>query len=213
MAAVITEPALADLRARIGVEHRLTSQFHEFAGRDAIRHFALGTGDRNPLYTDAEYASSSSLGTMVAPPCFLCSCGMPRSVGLPGVHALYTGSTWTFARPIREGERIETSVTLRDLKEKAGEFAGRQLLEVDEAIYRDDGGNVVGTLRSHVMRTEREGARSRGKYAALEPHVYTPQDIDAIVADVDAEEIRARGTAIGRTSPSAISSLRWSKGR
>lgn len=190
MAGRITEPALADLRARVGVERRLASQFHDAATPDAIRHFAHGIGDVNPLWLDADYAAGTRHGGIVAPPTFLCSCGMPRSVGLPGVHALYTGSAWTFHRPVEAGERIETSVTLRALEEKAGDFAGRQLLETDEAIYRDAAGEVVATLRSHVMRTERDKARSKGKYAELTPHVYAPEEIEAIVAAVEAEAIR-----------------------
>jgi len=186
----ITPEGLADLRSRIGVEHRLKQQFHESASRDAIRHFAHGMGDVNPLWTDADYAARSRFGGLVAPPAFLCSCGMPRSVGLPGVHALYTGSSWRFEQPVLEGARVVTSVVLRDLVEKEGAFAGRQFLEVDEAVYRDTDGQVLGTLQSHVMRTERDSAREKGKYAQLEPHTYTPEEIERIEADYDAEEIR-----------------------
>lgn len=39
--------------------------------RDAIRHFAWGIGDDNPLWIDPEYAAQSRWLGIVAPPCFL----------------------------------------------------------------------------------------------------------------------------------------------
>jgi acyl dehydratase len=186
----ITDEAVAELRERIGAERPLKSQYHEYASPDAIRHFAHGIGDLNPLWTDPEHGAASRYGTNVAPPCFLCSCGMPRSVGLPGVHALYTGSSWRFERPVRVGERIHTSTQLAELSEKEGRYAGRQFLEVDEAIYRNEAGETLATLRSHCMRGERDRARSKGKYDDLQAAAYTPEEIEAIAAEVEAEEIR-----------------------
>lgn len=186
----ISDAAVSDLRARVGVERRLASQFHNEATLDAIRHFAGGSGDLNPLWLDQEYAEASRYGGIVAPPCFLSSCGMPRSVGLPGIHALYTGSSWTFERPVALGQRVETSVTLAELEEKQGRYGGRQFLEVDEAIYRSEDGDILARLRSHCMRIERSSARSRNKYADLAQHSYTPEQIEEIDAGVRAEVIR-----------------------
>lgn len=186
----ITDEAIDELRARIGKEHVLTAPFHTAATTDAIRHFAHGVGDVNPMWTDAAYAGGTRFGGLVASPCFLSSCGMPRSVGLPGVHALYTGSTWEFTRPVPVDTRIVTSVTLSELNEKHGDFAGRQFLEVDEAIYRDEAGLELARLKSHCMRVERRSARSKSKYAELRPHQYTTDDLASIVRDYEAEEIR-----------------------
>ena len=87
----ITEQGLADLRKRIGVKitDSLEPWNHE-ATRDAIRHYAHGIGDDNPLWTDPEYAAKTKYGTLVALPSFLFStdriisgyCG-----GLSGIHA------------------------------------------------------------------------------------------------------------------------------
>lgn len=187
---VITEEGLADLRARVGVERPLEGTYHREAGRDSVRHFAHGTGDLNPLWSDPDYGATSVHGANLAPPCFLCSCGMPRSVGLPGVHALYTGSSWHFERPVKVGEAIKTTTRLAELTEKEGRFAGRQFLEVDEAVYRDADGEVVATLRSHCMRTERTGARKKGKYAELKTHLYTEAELERIEADYAAETWR-----------------------
>jgi acyl dehydratase len=36
---------------------------------DAIRNYAYGCGDPNPLFYDEEYAAGSPFGTRIAPPC------------------------------------------------------------------------------------------------------------------------------------------------
>lgn len=186
----ITPEGVANLRERIGRERRLTQQFNEVATTDAIRHFAHGIGDTNPLWLDSDYGAQTRYGSAIAPPCFLSSCGMPRSVGLPGVHALYTGSTWRFERPVPAGERIMTSTMLAELTSKPGEFSDRQLLEVDEAIYRDADGNVLARLRSHCMRMERRSSGADRKYAELVPHRYTSDEIEAIARATEAEQRR-----------------------
>lgn len=185
----ITDADVAELRSRIGVE-RTIPQYNEFASADGIRHFAQGIGDDNPLWTNRDYAAHTRYGRLVAPPCFLSSCGMPRSIGMPGVHALYTGSDWHFERPVLEGERIETSVLLRALDEKQGDFAGRQFHEIDEAVYRTGDGEVVARLKSHCMRTDRSKARERGKYNKIEQHTYTDDELEAIGRAYDDEILR-----------------------
>jgi hypothetical protein len=51
----ITEQGLADLRTRIGVKITDTLEpWNHEATRDAIRHYAHGIGDDNPLWSDPE---------------------------------------------------------------------------------------------------------------------------------------------------------------
>ena len=83
-----------------------------------------------------------------------------------------------------------TSTRLAELAEKTGEFAGRQFLEVDEAVYRNEQGETLATLRSHCMRVERAGARAKGKYADLRTHTYSAEELAEIEAAYEAEEIR-----------------------
>ncbi len=158
LGSVITDEMIAALRQRIGVERPIPYPYNTEATRDAIRHFAHGIGDLNPLWLDPEYAASTRWGGIMAPPCFLFSCGFGRTGGLPGVHGLFAGSEWTFYRPVRLGTPIRATMQLADVIEKTGAFAGRQILQVDESIYRDRDGNVLATVRSPVMRTERQTA-------------------------------------------------------
>ena len=70
----ITEEGLASLRSRIGVriENSIEPWNYE-ASRDAIRHYAHGIGDDNPLWTDPAYAEKTKYGSLVALPSFLFS--------------------------------------------------------------------------------------------------------------------------------------------
>jgi len=68
----ITDEGLAQLRQRIGrpIGDTLEPWCHE-ATRDAIRHYAHGIGDANPLWCDPEYARGTGFGDVIAPPSFL----------------------------------------------------------------------------------------------------------------------------------------------
>jgi hypothetical protein len=54
----ITEEASAELRAHWGADSS-ASGYLETAARDAIRHFAPGIGDTNPLWRDEAYAAGT----------------------------------------------------------------------------------------------------------------------------------------------------------
>ena len=58
----ITEEGLAALRQRIGVRIENTVEPWNYeASRDAIRHYAHGIGDDNPLWTNPEYAEKKDV--------------------------------------------------------------------------------------------------------------------------------------------------------
>ena len=67
----ITDRALDDLRARIGRPVRRPRPYIEEITRDAIRHYADGIGDLNPLWTDREYAAGTRFGDVVGIPTML----------------------------------------------------------------------------------------------------------------------------------------------
>ena len=88
----ITERGLDQLRERVGVkiEDSLEPWCYE-ATRDAIRHYAHGVGDDNPLWCDPEYAQSSIHGGLVALPSFVFPSDRIISGyvgGLPGILSL-----------------------------------------------------------------------------------------------------------------------------
>src|SRR6201996_7260870 len=102
--ATITDSALDNLRALIGVPIEDTVEPWNYeATRDAIRHYAHGIGDDNPLWTDPEYAARTKFGGIVALPSFLFSTSRIASGycgGLSGVHAMWAGADWTWHRTV-----------------------------------------------------------------------------------------------------------------
>ena len=65
----ITEQGLEDLRKRIGVKIVDSIEPWNYeASRDAIRHYAHGIGDDNPLWCDPDYAKTTKYGDVIALP-------------------------------------------------------------------------------------------------------------------------------------------------
>ena len=93
---VFSDVALEHMRRMIGVPVRREFPYNAVATKDAIRHFAFGYGDNNPLWTDEEYVKKTRYGCIVAPPMFLCSCqsgiGGAANIGLPGAHTSIKGT-------------------------------------------------------------------------------------------------------------------------
>ena len=188
----LTDESIAELSQQIGQESSLP-QFNTAATLDAIRHFAQGLGDDNPLYCDPEYARKSRFDGVIAPNTFVLSCGFPRSRGLSGIHALFTGIDLHCHVPIKSGTDIVATTALHELKERQGEFAGRQIQQTSITNYKDRSGQVLSTLYSHAFRMERGAAGKSKKYKDLERKTYTPEDLAEIEAAYDREVQERQG--------------------
>lgn len=189
----ITDEAVASLRSEIGKESRLP-QFNTVATADAIRHFALGRGDDNPLYCEPDYASATRYDGLIAPATFVLSCGFPRSRGLPGVHGLFTGIDLHCHHPIRRDVPIVATTALHDIVERQGRYAGRQFQQTSVTRYADADGTVLSTLYSHAFRMERSKAGKSDKFAGLERKTYSEEEIAEIEASYERERLERRGS-------------------
>src|SRR4030095_7761103 len=85
----ITDDAVESMRKRIGypnptVRHGyLKDPYNLTASREAIRRFAIGNGDDNPLFVDPDYATKTRWGDVIAPIGFEWSMGIKRHPKLP----------------------------------------------------------------------------------------------------------------------------------
>ncbi len=179
----ISDEALASLRRLIGRPVRRVPPYIEVATRDAIRHWAQGIGDRNPVWERHG----------LAPPTILFA--MDRVVsgyvaGLPGIHAMYAGTDFRWVAPICEGDRVIGESTLLDLEEKASAFARRAVKQTYRTVFTNQAGGVVCEADSWCFRTERDTARERGKYKTIEPHRYSDAEIERIRLAYRNEAIR-----------------------
>jgi acyl dehydratase len=188
----ITKEALEEWKKRIGLSLRISNIFNEMASKDNIRKFVNGIGDPNPLYRDLEYARKTRYGGLIAPPSFLYSI-YPTWVlqGLPGVHAFHSGNDWEFYRPIRENDIITPENIFTGFEEKPSKFAGKMVMEYQEARFTNQRGELIGKAGVWIVRTERQAARQTGKYHHIQlPHPWTEEELQKVDEDCLAEEVR-----------------------
>lgn len=190
---MITEAALKksleELRSRVGIEVPVRGWNRE-ATADAIWHFALGMGDSNPLWLDPTYADGTKWGINLAPPTFLYSCSSYSStagaVGLPGVPALWAEDDWRFARPVRRGEFVGATFSVKGIDAAEGSWG--DLRQTEETVYRDSQSNVVARAKRTWTRRHRKQDSARREV----PHVegLTTADVDALLTQYRDESPR-----------------------
>lgn len=157
----ITDDGLARLRERMDEIIDEPDQYVHEATLDTIRHWAHGIGCTDPLYTDESYAQRGPYGGLVAPPSFLYATSRIVSGyvgGLPGVHAMYSGTDWEWHRPIRRGDRIHPESWLSDLVERDTDFAGRAIQQIYTTEFYNQDDELLASADSWCFRTERHTA-------------------------------------------------------
>ena len=82
----LTDESIELMRRRIGYPNPTLrggiitkTPWNTVATADTIRHWAIGIGDDNPLFTDAEYGETTRWGGMIAPPGYETTMGYDRS--------------------------------------------------------------------------------------------------------------------------------------
>lgn len=192
----ITEEGLDDLRDRIGVNIDEPEPYVQEASFDTIRHWAHGIGCDDPLYTDEDYAMSGPYQGMVAPPTFLYATSRIVSGyvgGLPGVHAMYSGTDWEWHRPIHRGDRIRPESHLSDLVEKETAFSGRAIQQIYTTEFYNQDDEHIASADSWCFRTERDTAsQDKKKYESegVEVADWDEDDIEEFARHYRNEEPR-----------------------
>jgi acyl dehydratase len=189
----ITDQAIDVLRARIGVPEPYPAPPHyRQPGTDAFRIVAQACGDDNPLWSDPAYGPKTRWGQQIAPPALV---GGDSLIGedevtqvpdelrgdpLRGVHAFYAASSREWWAPLTAGHRVLRRNALVGVHDKPSEFAGRAVHEWSGQVFGVAGGPLLSGQYKLMIRTEREKATATGKYAEIEPYVYTDEEIDRI---------------------------------
>ena len=148
----INDEGLDALRSRIGVKIGQTAEpwCHE-ATRDNIRHYAHGIGDDNPLWCVPEYARKTKFGEVIALPSFLFATSRIISGyvgGLPGIHAMWSGSDWNWHKPVNRNDEITTEAWLKDLILHDTKFAGRAVQQIYHVDFFNQKGDLVADADS-----------------------------------------------------------------
>jgi acyl dehydratase len=150
-----------------------------------IMMFARAVGDPNPIYHDDEYARTTEVGGLIAPPTFVQASaqfdpeyGLRPKIGEPwfgsgkeptGVQRRSTGGGgggaaagglhaeqhYEYHRPIRPGDVLTAETKRGRTWEKQGRRGGKLLFGESITEYRDQNGELVVTARSVGVRTEK----------------------------------------------------------
>ena len=180
------------VRDTIGERLRI-APFNNEATRDAIRHYAHGLGDDNPLWCDPDYAATSPYGGIVAPPTWYYSVFSPGiTPGFDGLQAYFGTGSWTINRYASRNEAITADARLVDLVEKQGKRAKTMVIQTGETVYRNQRGEILATYISDTIRTPRASQEGGLRYEPRQPKVYTLAEMEDIGRQVLAQ--RRRGS-------------------
>jgi len=173
-------------------------ELYTTAHPDALRNWAQGTGDDNPLFTEEDYGVNTRWGKQIghAPQVGQIKTPMfgdpiPKEIKAKtksvfrGVHVFVSGGRWEWYRPLYADDRVYCFRGDDSIVEKKSEFADRSVIHTLRDVCINQHGEVIGVYRIIQVLTERSKSRSKGKYAAIEPAQYTDEDyekIDAIYA-------------------------------
>jgi acyl dehydratase len=184
--------AIEEARSLLGVELRRHDHiWNSAATPDAVRQFAWGTGDENPLFCDPDYGARTKAGTGLAPGCFLYT--IDSTIVAPklrGIQWLYAGTAWEWFVPIRHGDRFTAVSKLIDAEEKRGSHAKAFIVQTGETTYFNQDGALVARAYGKTARTPRSEATGGLKYNARETHKYSDTELVAILDDIHAEKVR-----------------------
>lgn len=191
--AVITDEMMAKMRQLVDKKLRIENSINnEEATRIAIRKFADGIGDPNPLWCDEEYARKSKYGSIVAPPSWIFSVFSGLQFGWAGLGGFHSETDAEFYRPVLKNDRISPECIYRGFEgPKPSSFAERIIIDKKENIYTNQSNELVARVKWSSIRMERSKARRKGKYSNIQlPHPWTEQQLKEIEEQVLSEELR-----------------------
>ena len=167
---------------------------------DAMRNFARGYGDDNPLFNSEDYGKSTRWSAQIAPPMIPIALNRPmfkdpseeklKRPSFRGIHVFVSGSTWHWYRPLVEGDELYSFGGTESVVEKKSEFAERSVFVTYASVKVNQRAEIVAITRTLAIHTERKTAREKGKYAAIEPATYTDDDLEALDKVYAGESVR-----------------------
>jgi hypothetical protein len=141
-----------------------------------IRHWAAAFEDRNPVYTDAEYAASTRFGGIVSPPLMLQTWTM-ATVEITGIRerggspvattgtsplsvlddagfvgTLASNSEFEIERYLRPGDEISATTVIESISDEKQTRIGRGHFVTWVTTYLDVNGDVVGRQRFRILK-------------------------------------------------------------
>ena len=152
--------------------------------RDAIRHFAWGIGDNNPLWIDPEYGPTSILETTIAPPSF--AYAIDETTVAPGFdehQRHYEKVEWQWFHPFKLGQRITVESEL--LGEDANSSSG-VIRQYGETLFLSEGRELVAKANVTTRRDQKPLAQAQDRSEIR----YNGSELSAIEDNILSEKCR-----------------------
>ena len=180
-----------------GEDEAPPQEFAFFAmSKETVGRFARGFADMNPLYHKERYAAKSPWGRIIAPPATICYAETVNGAtdGFPGCHTIWRGVDYDWTRPIFADEVVKSKTYLEDVyllhdSKFAGGKAAVQNYATEIHSMEDE---YIGTYRTSWHRFSRGGAKKESKYADIERHIWTDEELEGVWAEYHNQNLKNR---------------------
>ncbi|MFQ5904804.1 MAG: MaoC family dehydratase N-terminal domain-containing protein [Candidatus Binatia bacterium] len=179
---------IARTRELTGTEVKAREPWNTEASADAIRHFAYGTDDGNPLWLDPDYAAKSRYGKLVAPRAFLVSVLYPILRGAPmdaPLSSLIGGLEFEWFLPVLVGDKLRAKSVQKGMYEKKSKSGRRLVFVISECTYWNQDDAVVGKATGTMIRATQVGTELLFERPI---HRYSDKELEEIDKAMKAEE-------------------------
>jgi acyl dehydratase len=147
-----------------GLGYKATHQAREEIGKQSIRRFAQTVGDKDPLYSDEEYAEQSRHGGIIAPPTLIFELGydlgeeIDRETGIQlglGSYLGYpkniqrVGNEYDMLEAVRPDDLITAERKVIEVREKEGK-SGKWVFITSEIRYTNQRGTLLAVNKEAV---------------------------------------------------------------
>jgi 3-hydroxybutyryl-CoA dehydratase len=115
--------------------------------------FAGACGDRNPVHLDEEYAKQTPFGGRIAHGMLSAAVISAAIAGrLPGPGSIYVSQNLRFVRPVKLGETVCATVTVKELLPARRRVVLETVCDVDGRVVVDGDAVVVPTSLAQRMK-------------------------------------------------------------
>jgi len=144
---------------------------------DSISHFAYGTDDDNPLWTDPNYAAATRHAGILAPPAFVFANRYPILHGAPVIAPLASligGVEVEWWEHVRVGDTLSSEPRQKEFFEKRNKDGRRLNFVISEITYRNQNSAMVARATGTMIMATQIGLQTMMEHTV--PH-YTPEDL------------------------------------
>lgn len=177
---------------------------------DAIRHFAYGTDDDNPLWTDAEYAARTPHRKVPAPPAFVFAHRYPILHGAPvkaPLASLIGGVEVEWFEHVYAGDVLRSEPRQKETFEKRNGEGRRLNFVLSEIDYRNQRDALVARAAGTMIMATQVGLRTMMEHRTPR---YGEEDLERLEAVWRGERRRGADTLffedveVGHEVPSIV---------